>query len=157
MVIWIYGQPCSGKTTLAIALKAHLEASFEKEGNVTAGQKEVIILDGDAFREIFGNTVYGREGRELNIKRAISVARYLEHAGHILICSFVTPYKSMRSDIEHTIKNVRFVYLEYTGERGRESYHAADFEKPEGSESYLYLNTSELNIEQCITNIKNYL
>ena len=66
MIIWLYGQPCSGKTTIAQALK-----------NDKSIAPRPHLIDGDEFRDIFQNKVYGREGRLENIRKAIIVAKYM--------------------------------------------------------------------------------
>lgn len=145
MIIWLYGQPCSGKTTIAQALK---------DNNNIAPRPH--LIDGDEFREIFQNKIYGREGRLENIRKAMIVAKYMEHCGFTVICSFVTPYKIMRDEIKDLCKDVKFIYLDYVGTRGRESFHVDDFEIPsENDEIFLYLNTSDLTLDDCISKIKS--
>lgn len=145
MIIWLYGQPCSGKTTIAQLLKNDKTLAHRPH-----------LMDGDEFREIFQNKVYGKEGRLENIRKAMIVAKYMEHCGFTVICSFVTPYKIMRDEIKYLCKDVKFIYLDYVGTRGRESFHVDDFEIPsENNESFLYLNTSDLTIHDCILKIKS--
>jgi len=145
MIIWLYGQPCSGKTTIAQALK--------DDKNIAPRPH---LIDGDAFREIFQNKVYGKEGRLENIRKAMIVAKYMEHCGFTVICSFVTPYKIMRDEIKELCKDVKFIYLDYLGARGRESFHVEDFEIPnESEENFLYLRTSDLTLSDCIFKIKS--
>ena len=147
MIIWLYGQPCSGKTTLARKL---LDSRFTKN--------KIHLIDGDAFREVFQNNSYDRKGRIRNIERASIVARYMESCGFTVICSFVTPYKEMRDGIKELCKDLRFIYLDYLGERGRESYHVKDFEIPkEHEEDFLHLRTSDMNIGNAVIKIKEYL
>jgi len=54
MIYWFYGQPGAGKTTLARALKEHLEYN---------NHRVVQHIDGDEMRSIFNNTDYSKEGR----------------------------------------------------------------------------------------------
>ena len=49
-IIWLTGQPGSGKTTLANALKAKFESTTNK----------VLIVDGDDLRNITTNKDYSR-------------------------------------------------------------------------------------------------
>lgn len=145
MIIWLFGQPCSGKTTIAKALKDDRKIAPRPH-----------LIDGDDFREIFQNKVYGREGRLENIRKAMIVARYMEHCGFTVICSFVTPYKVMRDEIKGLCKDVKFIYLDYIGARGRESFHVEDFEIPnEKDENFLSLRTSDLTLNDCIFKIKS--
>lgn len=147
MIIWLFGQPCSGKTTIAHALK---------EERIISNRTH--LIDGDSFREVFQNKHYGREGRLKNIERASIVAKYIESMGFTVICSFVTPYKCMRDGIRDICVDVKFIYLEYKGQRGREGFHVEDFDIPKhGDENFLHLSTSDLNINDCIIKIKSYL
>lgn len=147
MIIWLFGQPCSGKTTIAQAIKGN---------NIIAPRPH--LIDGDEFREIFQNKKYGREGRIENVKRAIVVAKYMENCGFTVICSFVTPYKSMRDEMADLFKNYRLVYLDYEGARGREGYHVEDFEIPnDKDENFLHLRTSDLTLSDCIYKIKSII
>ena len=61
MIYWFTGQPASGKTVLAKALKEHLE---RKNGN------KVFHIDGDELRTLFVNQIFGRAGRVVIINRA---------------------------------------------------------------------------------------
>jgi len=147
MIIWILGQPCSGKTTLAHAIQ-----------NLTfVEQTPIHVVDGDEFREVFLNKDYGRSGREKNIERAAVVARYMESCGQLVICSFVTPYESMRDTIRQICgDSVKFVYLKYQGERGRESYHVEDFEEPKLHET-LQIDTSQIAKNECVKQILTFI
>lgn len=142
MIIWLFGQPCSGKTTLGNLLLDEL---------VNKGYKEPVLVDGDQFREILNDKSYGREARLKNVDRAMAVAKYLESRGHVVVCSFVTPYRSMRYDIKSTIPDVKMVYLYYEGTRGREDFHVSDFEIPEIEEGCLSLNTSKYGEADCLS------
>ena len=59
MIIWLTGQPGSGKTTLANELIIHL-----KKSNPSI---KIINLDGDDLRNISRNKDYSKEGRIKNI------------------------------------------------------------------------------------------
>lgn len=146
MIVWLIGQPCSGKTTLA----RHIQ-------NLTQNVSSPLhVIDGDDFRDVFANKDYGRSGREKNIERAAIVAKYMESCGQLVFCSFVTPYQSMREKIKEICEGVKFVYLKYKGERGRESYHVEDFEEPSESEA-LWIDTTQLSKNECVRLILNYI
>jgi adenylylsulfate kinase-like enzyme len=159
MTIWIFGQPCSGKTTLAEAIKPVLANSFVDTSANPIRQKQVKILDGDAFRSVFKNQDYSAAGRLENILRAVTVARYLEAQGYPVICSFVTPYKSMRKIIKENLENPLFIYLEYDAaeKRGREGNHVEDFEIPGSDEPLLHFDTSVMKVEDCVYIVKQSL
>jgi adenylylsulfate kinase-like enzyme len=145
VIIWLFGQPCSGKTTLGHLLLDELKLKGH----------DPVLVDGDKFREVFNEKTYGREARIKNVEKAMNVAKYLESMGHSVICSFVTPYKSMRYDIKDLIPDVKFVYLYYEGVRGREDYHVKDFEIPSPfEEELLSLDTSKHGEADCLSLIK---
>jgi adenylyl-sulfate kinase len=86
-VIWLYGRPCSGKTTLALSLAERLIAKGYP----------VITLDGDELREGINNDLgYSLEDRFENIRRASEIAKLIADKGFWVICSFVTPTKALR-------------------------------------------------------------
>jgi adenylylsulfate kinase-like enzyme len=148
MVIWIYGQPCSGKTTLAELTFIH---------NLNNAIYQTMNLDGDELRKLYKNTSYDRNGRIANITRAIDIAKFLDNEKYNVVASFVTPYKEMREYLKELIpNNSLLVYLEYSASenRGREQNHVADFDIPTEQEYDLKLNTSELTIEQAMDYIR---
>jgi hypothetical protein len=51
--------------------------------------------------------------------------------------------------------NVKWVYLRYEVDRGREKFHVSDFDYPTENEA-LYLNTEWLEIEDCKNQILSY-
>ena len=61
MIVVLFGQPCSGKTTLAKELKAY-------------------NIDGDKLRTVFTNKDYSKEGRIKNLNRASDIAHYLNQS-----------------------------------------------------------------------------
>jgi hypothetical protein len=71
--------------------------------------------------------------------------------------SLVYPYKEARDYLNSLVPDVKWVYLHYAGERGREEFHVKDFELDLLEEHVLSLNTSELSIEECIDQIINYV
>ena len=149
MVIWIYGQPCSGKTTLAELTFIH---------NLGHAIYQTMNLDGDELRKLYKNNSYDRSGRIANITRAIDIAKFLDSEKYNVVASFVTPYKEMRDYLKELIpNNSLLVYLEYSSaeNRGREQNHVQDFDIPTEQEYDLKLNTSELTIEECMNQIKS--
>ena len=70
-IIWLTGQPGSGKTTLANLLKNYFNTSELYK------DKTVVIVDGDDLRDITVNKDYSRKGRENNIKTAQKIAKFL--------------------------------------------------------------------------------
>ena len=119
MIYWFTGQPGHGKTTLAKAMLDHLQ----KQG------VEAFHVDGDDLRALTTNVDYSQKGREDNIRRAQTVAHYLQSKGHTVVVSLVAPYRSLRESFK-AAADVTEVYVHTTETRGRESKHASDYEPP---------------------------
>lgn len=145
MIILFYGQPASGKTTLA---DAYVQNNWEKHLGI-------IRIDGDKWRDITKNKDYSKEGRIRNLKGAFDMALYLEQLGYTPILSFVTPYDELRQYLKDNGNKLIEVYLEYSEDRGRTGYFAKDFEIP--TIECLRMNTSELSIDECVNKIKEYI
>lgn len=138
MIIVLFGQPHSGKTTLA--------KQFPTYRNI----------DGDELRELFSNKDYSREGRIKNLNRASDIAHYLHRHGNNIVLSLVYPYKEARDYLNSLEDNVKWVHLVYEVDRGREEYHVKDFEYPTDDEA-LHLNTEWLDVERCTAHILDYI
>jgi adenylylsulfate kinase-like enzyme len=138
MIVALFGQPGSGKTTLAKLLP-----DFHN-------------IDGDKLREIFVNKDYSKEGRIKNLNRASDIAHYLNSNNTNVVLSLVYPYKEARDYLRNLNSDVKFIYLHYAGERGRENFHVKDFELDLLEEEVLTINTSRHSEEECIKQIINY-
>ena len=145
MIIVLFGQPHSGKTTLANALIKEGQFGYAKH------------IDGDELRDIFNNKDFSRDGRIKNLNRASDIARYLEKTETDVILSLVYPYKEARDYLNNLTADVKWIYLHYEGERGREQFHVKDFELDLVQENVWTLKTSELSIEECIKQINTYI
>lgn len=143
MIILLFGQPASGKTTLA-------KKYISLENN-----EKIVHIDGDKWRDLTKNKDYSKEGRLTNLKGAFNMALYLENEGFLPILSFVTPYEELRQYLLENSKHLVQIYLTYSEDRGRNMNFANDFEKPE--KNYLQLDTSLLTIDGCIKEIKDYI
>jgi len=150
MVIVLFGQPHSGKTTLGQLLKEFLQ--LEKRNWRT----DVHHLDGDALRKLYDNTDYSKDGRIANLNRASDVAAYLDSKDLDVVMSLVYPYMEARTYLNELVPNVKWVYLTYDGERGRENFHVTDFDYPIG-EDVITINTSTQSEEECLLHIINNL
>jgi adenylylsulfate kinase-like enzyme len=128
MIIWLTGQPGSGKTTLA----NWLQASYPNKG---------VIVDGDDIREIFDNKDYSEQGRRKNIELAQNIARFIHKKGDVAIVSLVSPYKDQRDTFKSTMgKDLIEVYVHTTDIRGREQFHVENYQPP--TEFFIDIDTT---------------
>jgi adenylylsulfate kinase len=117
MIYWFYGQPGSGKTSLAKSLKEHLELN---------NHRIVQHIDGDEMRKIFQNKDYSKEGRMNNLRKVNTLIRFLNFKDFDVVISVVAPYNEVRNEIRDL--NPQMIYLKTSEIRGREHYFADDFE-----------------------------
>ena len=147
MIVVLFGQPCSGKTTLAKGILKYLSPRYTEH------------IDGDELRELFANKDFSREGRVRNLNRASDIAHYINSQGNDVILSLVYPYQEARDYLNSLTEDVKWIYLVYENvegqERGREQFHVKDFEYPAEGDA-LYLNTTWLTEKQCVKEILNY-
>jgi len=162
MIILLFGQPASGKTTLANEFtesyhKARIDTDIWKDiyNSMTSMYKSFVLIDGDRWRDITQNKNYTKEGRIDNLKQAFNMALYLEKEGYTPVLSFVTPYEELRQYLRDNSIKLAEIYLTYSEDRGRNNYFASEFEKPLGE--YLHLETSTLSISDCVTKISKYV
>ena len=143
MIYWFTGQPGSGKTTLAIALKSALQ----KRGYPVV---PVVHLDGEFLRERMGNKDFSEAGRIRNIKAAQQLAAKLQSVGIVVVASFVSPYRSIREEFKRT-NQVLEIYVHTTEIRGKEAYFVAKFEPPE--QDFLDIDTTNVSVASCVQKI----
>jgi adenylyl-sulfate kinase len=87
-VLWLFGLPSSGKTTLANALRDHFRSQ----------NRPVILLDGDELRSgLCADLGFSDAERSKNIRRVAHLARWLAARGNTVICAFVTPREDHRA------------------------------------------------------------
>jgi adenylyl-sulfate kinase len=101
-VIWFFGRPCSGKTTLADRLAKDFDSlgiSYQR-------------LDGDIVRKKFTRDLgFSIEDRFENIRRMGYLAEALTEQGINVIASFVTPLRAYRLFLEKILRN-RLILIE---------------------------------------------
>ena len=141
MVVLIYGQPASGKTTLADKLVQFMP-------------NHTMRLDGDVWREITENKDYSEEGRRRNLKGAYDMAIYLSQNGFVSLMSFVSPFEDLRQYLRCKT-NLIEIYLECSEDRGRNNNFAKNFDIP--TRGCLKIDTSEFSIEECVNKIRDYI
>lgn len=102
VTVWFTGLPCSGKTTLAKAVREELE----RRGYY------VESLDGDVTRKYLSKGLgFSKEDRDENIRRVGFVCSLLTKAGAIVTAAFVSPYEAIRQEIREQIKDFVLVYV----------------------------------------------
>lgn len=138
MITVFFGQPHSGKTTLATHLATNHISSLH--------------IDGDQLRDLFNNKDFSREGRIKNLNRASDIAVYVNSLGIDVILSLMYPYQETRDYLNSLCKEVKWIYLVYDEIRGRENFHLKEFEVPVDA---FTLNTSALTVRRCIKVIEN--
>lgn len=145
MIIFFFGQPGSGKTTLAKWAKD----KFGQDG---------VHLDGDMLRKIFNDTDYSRDGRSRNMQRAIDIAKYEDSKNSMVICSFVAPFNWQRRylDANTDVCWVHLFYNPYTHDRCKMKFMVDSFAKPTRLKNVLHLDTGELSIEECQERISTF-
>jgi len=90
LVVWMTGLPKSGKSTIAKLVMR----KFEDHGI------KAELLDSKSTRGTISKDLgFSKEERTKNLERAMEVAKILSKNGAMVICSFITPYKSQREQI----------------------------------------------------------
>ena len=134
MIYWFYGQPGSGKTTLAKELLTRIEA---------------VHVDGDDIRALFNNKDYSREGRIRNLTLINNIVKFLDSKGFNVVVSVVSPFKELRDEMKEAGAN--FYFVKTSEIRGREQNFVQDFEL---SEDDITLDTTNKTIEEVLNYVK---
>ena len=143
MIIWLTGQPGSGKTTIA------------KEILTTGPLCQWFHIDGDDIRELFDNKDYSETGRRKNIELAQQLAQYLNSIGKKVVVSLVSPYKDQRDKFKEKMgDNLVEVYVHTTEVRGRENFFVSDYQQP--IENYLDMDTTNETLEESVQKVLDY-
>jgi adenylylsulfate kinase-like enzyme len=103
MVVWIIGLSGAGKTTLA----------NEVIGQVRCTQPNVVLLDGDMIREVFGNDLgHTMQDRLTNARRVCQLGKFLEDQGINVVCAFLSLFRESRSWNRENLKNYYEVFID---------------------------------------------
>jgi adenylylsulfate kinase-like enzyme len=149
MIVVFYGQPSSGKTTLAKLLQERI---------FLQNQPTPVIIDGDEIRSIFKDTDYSKEGRLNNLKRISDIAIFLESKYNLVIISAVYPYQEARQYLDSICNNVLWVHLFHVDFRERQEFHVKDFDLPfVEARKNCSINTTNFTPEMCIDRILDYM
>ena len=141
MIIWLTGQPGSGKTTICKRIL------WDKPG--------VFHIDGDDLRDLFENKDYSETGRRKNIELAQQIAQYLHKKGSDVVVSLVSPYKDQRDKFKEKMgDNLVEVYIHTTDVRGREDFFVKEYEAP--TEKYLSIDTTNESVEESTKKVLDY-
>lgn len=100
VIVWLTGMSGAGKSTIANELETRLAA---------AGY-HTMLLDGDNIRHGLNRDLgFTEPDRVENIRRAGEVARLMVEAGLIVICSFISPYRSDRDAVRALVPEGEFI------------------------------------------------
>lgn len=162
--LWFTGLPCSGKTTVANALAEDLEARDMK----------VERLDGDIVRKSLTRDLgFSKEDRAMNIERVTFVAKLLTRNGVAVLCTFVSPYNSIRRKSREEIGEFVLVYVKASpeicakrdvkgmwakakaGEIENFTGHDDPFEEPDNAQ--IIVDTENETVEESKQKILNWL
>ena len=141
MIIWLTGQPGSGKTTICKRIL------WDKPG--------VFHIDGDDLRDLFDNKDYSEGGRRKNIELAQQIAHYLHKKGSDVVVSLVSPYKDQRDKFKEKMgDNLVEVYVHTSETRGRENFFVKEYGQP--TENYLDIDTTNESVEESVKKVLDY-
>ncbi len=99
-VLWLTGLSGAGKSTLARALDARLSARGCR----------TMLLDGDHLRHgLCCDLGFSAKDRSENIRRAGEVAKLFFETGHLVLCTFISPFAEDRAGVRARFPEGRFV------------------------------------------------
>lgn len=105
MVVWIIGLSGTGKSTLA----GHFVNRLRSSG------KQVVLLDGDVIRTLFGNDVdHSIEGRRKNAERLSRLSKFLSDQGIHVVAAVLSIFPEWREWNRKNIENYAEVYMKAT-------------------------------------------
>jgi adenylylsulfate kinase len=165
-ILWFTGLSGSGKSTLANAVaKALFKWNIRN-----------YVLDGDNIR--FGlnkDLDFSEESRKENIRRIGEVAKLFVDSGQVVLTAFISPFREERDQVRQLVEEGEFieVYVKcsldecekrdpkglYKKARNKEIINFTGIDSPyqEPFNPEIVVETSVYTIDQCITQILNYL
>ncbi len=101
VTVWFTGMSGAGKTALA----RRLEQELRERG------LKVERLDGDIVRQSLTRDLgFSKEDRDKNIERVTFVAKLLTRNGVAVLCSFISPYRTVRAKVREEVGNFVEIY-----------------------------------------------
>ncbi|RLF34906.1 MAG: adenylyl-sulfate kinase [Thermoplasmata archaeon] len=166
-VLWFTGLPGSGKTSIAKLVLDELRSrGFRVE-----------LLDGDWVRKTINpDAGFTREERRRHLIRVAWIARLLARNGVVVLCSFISPYKDVRSEIRRIVEeDAPFIEVyakcsleecirrdpkglykrALTGEIKNFTGISDPYEEPESPD--IILDTEHLSVSECVSKVIEYL
>ncbi|MGZ7870419.1 adenylyl-sulfate kinase (plasmid) [Methylobacterium radiotolerans] len=99
-VLWFTGLPASGKSTIARLVDAQL----------TVLGRHTYVLDGDNLRHgICRDLGFSSADRAENVRRAGEIARIMADAGLIVLCAFISPFRTERQMVRDMFQPGEFM------------------------------------------------
>lgn len=165
-IIWFTGLSGSGKTTVANALEHRLHKySFR-----------TYLLDGDNVRHGLSNDLgFCDNDRTENIRRIGEVSKLFIDAGVMVLATFISPFISDRKFVRNIVNQTEFIEIFikcplqlcedrdvkglYKKARSGEIKQFTGIDSPyeEPHDPEITIDTSELNIDESVDHIINYL
>lgn len=101
-VVWLTGLSGAGKTTLATAVLAALQAR----------QVAAHIIDGGSARRTLGGELgYGKDDRDLLVRRIGFLAGLLAEHGVVVLVAVTAPYRAARDAVRAAVPNYLEVFV----------------------------------------------
>ncbi len=166
VVLWFTGLSGSGKSTIAATLEKRL---FQRNCRT-------MLLDGDNVRHgLCSDLGFSALDRKENIRRAGEVAKLFFDNGHIVLCTFISPFRQDREFVRSLFPEGRFIEIyvscgidecrrrdpnglykkahsglikDFTG-------LSSPYEVPESPE--LTIDTRKLSIQECVDMLEEFL
>lgn len=98
-IVWLFGRPSSGKTTIAQTLNRELNGT----------NMPCISIDGDELRGGLNKDLgFSFVDRKENLRRAAEMAKIMSLKGFNVVCSFITPTQNDREFVKSLMDGFEF-------------------------------------------------
>ena len=141
MIVVFYGKRNSGKTTLCREFYGWVKKNLPLRCH---------YLDSDKLRFVYGMKGFSTETERALIDKSIEIARYEESLNDLVLMSVSFAYDDQRKKLDEQ-RGVLWVYLKHDQEKrmsNKKDY--TDYEEPTTG---LTIDTSKVNVEDCLANI----